>query len=204
MRLMLNGFLDMLFTRMAKVPSCHILWKTSILMWLEEAFTTGVSFKGCGKKLHLFPSTLPFPSNIFHSIFFFTRLAMCCIIQSFRGLENTKFSLCFSHLFQVSVIIWRSVCFCYTKIDPLITYCNVSLIYSLCLKVRQNLTMYLTRIYTISDNTWYVRLIMKEICILCWSLICMSFLKFWHQCKIGTRNGDISTGRKRYCQGGAV
>lgn len=52
--------MDMLFSRRERVPSYHILWKAFVQMWLAEASTMAVSYRECEKRLHLFPSNLPF------------------------------------------------------------------------------------------------------------------------------------------------
>lgn len=55
-KLMLNEFLDMLFSRMGKALELHILWKNSTQMWLGGVSIMGVSYSECGRKLHPFPS----------------------------------------------------------------------------------------------------------------------------------------------------
>ena len=91
--LMLNRYLDMHCTRMVKALSYLIPWKALIRMWLEEAFTMDVSFKGCVKKLLLCPSNPPLLS---HSIWRNCRIEILIIffvLCSVRLEEGTVTSL---------------------------------------------------------------------------------------------------------------
>ena len=70
---MLSKSLAMLFTRMGKILSFLTPWKNLPLMFLEEAFTMAVSYRGCEKKLHLFQSTdsyHPFSKTVSEKDFF--------------------------------------------------------------------------------------------------------------------------------------
>jgi len=69
-RLMLSKSLAMLFTRMGKIPSFLIPWKSLILMFQEEAFTMAVSYRECEKRLQLFQSSTNF-YHLLKRIFFF-------------------------------------------------------------------------------------------------------------------------------------